>query len=326
MDIGYFSYNNEEQPFFLAYPNNSYKKLKDGQVQDKSAQNHLSVEEQTLEEENNHSIKRLNDHLAISAQKIRSQLYSEKDIKTFLINHYFKQNSLPKNAKSTDPERYAMYENDLSAFCYDSIIDPNPDDPRLYFDEEDWQNYKQELKKEKRAQITEKMASLTENINLDENDAVLLSFNPYTYLADIKSELDTNTLRELKSAINSDGNSKELFFFAYQNSSTLNSASINKMKAYHSVFKFSGLKLSDLVQKNGNFYTIDGTNIIDVIQKNIEENNLVPKDFQEDVLDNLKDSLENIAKKGYKNTPDLNLNMVYSKKDGFILTNTSYSV
>lgn len=323
MDIGYFSYNNEEQPFFLAYPNNSYKKLQDGELQEKNTQNN-NIE--PYSDENKSAIRRLNKHLASTAQKIRSQLFNEKDIKRFLINQYFNQDTLPKNAKNADPKRFAMYENDLSAICYDSIANPNLNDPRLSFDEDDWEEYEEEIKRKKKAQITEKMASLIKDIKLDENDTVLLSFDPYTYLADIKSELDSNTIRELKSAINSEGNSKELFFFAYQNSPTLNSASINKMRAYHSIFNFSGFKLSDLVQKNGSFYTTSGENIIDVIKRNIEENNLIPKDFQEDVLDNLKDSLENIAKKGYKNTPDLNLNMVYSKKDGFILTGTSYSV
>lgn len=323
MDIGYFSYNNDEQPFFLAYPNNSYKKLKDDELQRKNVQNN-NIE--PYSEDNKSAVRRLNKHLASTAQKIRSQLFSEKDIKSFLINHYFNQDTLPKNAKTADPERFAMYENDLCIICYDSIANPNPNDPRLYFDEDDWQDYEEEIKIEKKAQITEKMASLIKDIELDENDAVLLSFDPYTYLADIKSELNSTTIRELKSAINSEGNSKELFFFAYQNSPKLNSASINKMRAYHSIFNFSGFKLGDLVQKNGDFYTNSGENIIDVIKRNIEENNLIPEDFQEDVLDNLKDSLEDIAKKGYKNTPDLNLNMIYSKKDGFILTGASYSV
>lgn len=325
MDIGYFGYFDNEQQFsptdFKECSKqivNHYKTAKNAPIQNTTDNS----------EGEDFIIREFDKRLAPMGQKIRSKFQSQKEVKLYLCKKYFNQEDVPKSIKHNNPKTYAMFENDYNAICYGTVGSANLQDPRLYFNSDEWTEYTKDTKLDDIMNLNAQMQALieTDNLKINENDTVLISFNPYTYQADIKSDIDSKTIQALKHAINIGGNSKELFFYAYQNSPSRNSSSITKMRAYHSVYDFSGYKLSDLIQKNGSFYTETGENIIDVIAKNIKENELVPSDFQEDVLDNLQDSLDSIAQKGYSNIPDLSLNVIYSKKDGFLMTGGNYSV
>lgn len=53
-----------------------------------------------------------------------------------------------------------------------------------------------------------------------------------------------------------------------------------KYQAYQQVFTYTGLKLNQMLEKNGTYYTEDGQDILSLVNTAIDKSDDVPKDYK----------------------------------------------
>lgn len=161
-------------------------------------------------------------------------------------------------------------------------------------------------------------------INLNNNDSFVVSFNPYDYSAYVRSELDNRMVENIQNALNTNNNSRSLFYEALFNSTNINDDAYTKMLAYRNVMEHTGYDLSTLRLNDGNFYTEDNRNIIDILKERLEANSFLSS-YSYDVAGQTQNLLSRVSEFGWNNMPDLDVGIIYSKQAGTFITGYTYS-
>ena len=161
-------------------------------------------------------------------------------------------------------------------------------------------------------------------INLRDNDSFVINFNPYDYSAYVQSEMDSRMIENITSALNSNNNSRSLFDEALFNSTNIDDDAYTKMLAYRNIMEHTGYNLSTLRLEDGNFYTEDNRNILDVLKERLEDNAFMSS-YSYDTIRQTQDLLTRVAEYGWNNMRDLNIGIIYSNRVGAFITGTTYS-
>jgi len=161
-------------------------------------------------------------------------------------------------------------------------------------------------------------------INLNNNDSFVLSFNPYDYSAYVRSDMDTRMIESIETAFNTNNNSRNLFYEALFNSTNINDDAYTKMLAYRNIMEHTGYDLSTLRLSDGNFYTQDNRNIVDILKERLEANSFLSS-YSYDVVGQTQNLLSRVSQFGWNNMPDLDVGIIYSKQAGTFITGYTYS-
>jgi len=84
-------------------------------------------------------------------------------------------------------------------------------------------------------------------------------------------------------------------------------------EAYHQVYSYTGYELDKLEEKNGTYYTESGENILDLVDKAVEDSGKVPKEFKQQMKNWIHDLVSTMSTKGWNNVPDMTLSILYGK-------------
>lgn len=320
-EMGYYNYYNNSYRWDVDKPHDRYQEMVD-RYQSNSDTLHSNNEDPYSEK--NLKIRNFEVQLSNWAEGVRSQCSTESDVYSYVAQKYFGKSSITYiDVEKLDTKTRAMYNNDLNAVLYGTYQNSNTNDPRIGWSQEDWETESQNIKTTNQKIISTQMSNLLSKsgITLENNTTMLISFNPYTYSANIEGVQNSETLKQLTELLNSGDNAKELFKYTLQNSENIDQEALNKYRTYQTIKDLTGEDLSKLSLKDGNFYTENGTNIIDLVKSGIKENNTIPKDFKEVALESTQNMLNEVAKKGFNSTSDLKLSIGYSKEYGFFVTN-----
>ena len=96
-------------------------------------------------------------------------------------------------------------------------------------------------------------------------------------------------------------------------SSQITKESKMKYEAYHQVYSYTGYELDKLEEKNGTYYTESGENILDLVDKAVEDSGKVPKEFKQQMKNWIHDLVSTMSTKGWNNVPDMTLSILYGK-------------
>ena len=314
-EIGYYNYYN-----------NTHRYSPDT-VQDRYQQSVERLNSDDLKSKSEHdnpysdlnlSRRALDEKLADWAAGVRSQCKTEQEVHNYLSRKYFGTDDFAYTKRWDEPEKYAMYKNDYNAVCFGTIGCGDLNDPRLNYTSEDWAEYEVKDAQTKHDTISLNMANLLKNngIELSDNDKLLISFNPYTFDTDITGSDDMSLLSKISELLNSKSNSKNLMYYAMNTSSGLNSDAVNKFRAYQQVMEYTGQDLSELILKDGEYYTSEGQSLKELLKEGIDKRS-VGLEFKGSAYEYTKGLVDRIAEKGWNSIPDLNISIGYSKEDGF---------
>ena len=295
-EIGYYNYYNNTSRYTPDAVIDRYQQMVDRYNSDE-----LHSNNENPYSDENLALRKLDEQLAPMAENVRSKC---KTIDAF-------------TKKWKEPEKYAMYENDLNAICYGTVGGANRQDPRLNFTNKDWDTYEAEQKASKQKIISNQMNNLLENNGITVNDQLLISFNPYSYTASIEGSSDLSMLSKITELLNSGSNSRELMYYTMQTSGNIDADALTKFRAYQNIKQYTGYDLSKLDLKNGEFYTPEGQKITDILKDKLDKNNSIAVEFKGAAYQYTKDLLDKIAEHGWNGTPDLELKIGFSIKDGF---------
>jgi hypothetical protein len=170
------------------------------------------------------------------------------------------------------------------------------------------------------------MAHLLENNAIDiGNNSLLFSINPYSKGVMIEGMDDLNMKSILLNALDKNNNSTNLLHYGMQ-SQGVESDARTKYRAYSALKEYTGLDLSELILKDGEYYTVNGQGVNELLKEGIESSNSVGLDFKAPAFNYVKDLLDKVAEKGWNSMPDLDIKIGYSKENGFFNFGTTYEV
>ncbi len=322
-EIGYYNYYNIQGRRNVDTPDDWYQKMVNQYESDD-----LRTKDEMLNpySDLNKSTHALDEKLASWAEGMRTKFSNADDVDKYLCKKYFGQERIGYTMKDQEPEKYAMYKNDLNMVMYGTVkaYQFNLKDPRLTSADE----YDKAEEKAKHDSISNNMAHLLENNGIDiGNNSLLFSINPYSGVNGIQIDGidDLNMKSILLQALDKNNNSTNLLHYGMQ-SQNVDSDARTKYRAYTSLKEYTGLDLSELILKDGEYYTADGQGVNELLKEGIESSNSVGLDFKGAAFNYVKDLLNKVAEKGWNLMPDLDIKIGYSKENGFYTLGNSYEV
>lgn len=321
-EIGYYNYYNNVHRMTVDKPKDWYQQMVDRWNSDELK---AKDEGSNPYSDINLSIRALDEKLADWASSVRSKCKNEAEVRQYLSQKYWGVDGIGYTKKFDDPETYAMYENDFNAICFGTVGGPNRNDPRLNNPTQTWETYDAGNIKAKHDSISLNMQNLLKNngIELLLQDRLLISFNPYSFGVNVTGSNNLDILSKITELLNSNDNSKNLMYHAMNLDSTLDADSVAKFRAYQEVKEYTGLDLSELVLKDGEYYTSDGQKLSELLKEGIG-NSAVGLDFKGTAYEYTKGLVDKVAQKGWNAIEDLKISIGYSAKDGFFTFGQSF--
>ena len=325
-EIGYYNYYNVQGRRNVDKPDDWYQKMVNQYESDD-----LRTKDEMLNpySDLNKSTHALDEKLASWAEGMRTKFSNADDVDKYLCKKYFGQERIGYTMKDHEPEKYAMYKNDLNMVLYGTVRayqfdlkDPRINNPQYASADE----YDKAEEKAKHDSISNNMAHLLENNGIDIGDnSLLFSINPYSKGVMIEGMDDLNMKSILLNALEKNNNSTNLLHYGMQ-SQGVDSDARAKYRAYSALKEYTGLDLSELILKDGEYYTVDGQGVNELLKEGIESSNSVGLDFKAPAFNYVKDLLDKVAEKGWNSMPDLDIKIGYSKENGFFSFGTTYEV
>lgn len=145
--------------------------------------------------------------------------------------------------------------------------------------------------------------------------------DPYTYEISVDG-VGQDLKAAMENALNVGDNGKYLFFHISYcatregcNSTQVSKEADNKYQAYQAVYEYTGLKLNEMTEKNGTYYTKDGQDILSLVNAAIGKSDNVPKkyDYKAAAKEIAQRRVSRVAKIGWKNIPDMYLSILFDK-------------
>lgn len=323
-EIGYYNYYNIQGKRNVDKPDNWYEKMVN-QYESDNIRSKSDIENPYSDL--NQSTYELDKKLASWAESMRAQFSNADEVDKYLCKKYFGQERIGYTMQWEEPEKYAMYRNDLNMVMYGTVkaYQFNLNDPRInnpqYSSIEEFDKAEEKAKHDS---ISNNMAHLLKNNGIDIKDnSLLISIDPYSKNVQIDGMDDLNMKSILIQALEKNNNSTNLLHYSMQNQKIDNDALI-KYRAYSSLKEYTGLDLSKLIIKDGNYYTTDGKNVKDLLIDGINNSNSVGRDFKSAAFNYVKDLLDEVAKKSWSAMPDIDIKIGYCKENGFFTLGNTY--
>jgi hypothetical protein len=325
-EIGYYNYYNVQGRRNVDKPDDWYQKMVNQYESDD-----LRTKDEMLNpySDLNKSTHALDEKLASWAEGMRARFSNADDVDKYLCQKYFGQERIGYTKQWEEPEKYAMYKNDLNMVMYGTVkaYQFNLKDPRLnnpqYTSADEFDKVDAKAKHDS---ISNNMAHLLENNGIDiGSNSLLISINPYSKGIQIDGLDDMNMKSILLKALENNNNSTNLLHYGINNESVDKDA-LTKYRAYSALKEYTGLDLSELILKDGEYYTSDGQSVKDLLIDGIDNTSSVGVDFKGAAFNYVKDLLDKVAEKGWNAMPDLDIKIGYSKENGFFSFGTTYEV
>ena len=325
-EIGYYNYYNVQGRRNVDKPDDWYQKMVNQYESDDLRSKSDIVNPYSDLNQSTHA---LDEKLASWAEGMRAKFSNADDVDKYLCKKYFGQERIGYTMQWEEPEKYAMYKNDLNMVLYGTVraYQFNLNDPRInnpqYVSPEEFDKAEEKAKHDS---ISNNMAHLLENNGIDIGDSsLLISINPYSKDVMIEGMDDLNMKSILLQALEKNNNSTNLLHYGMQNQDVDNDAR-TKYRAYTSLKEYTGLDLSELVLKDGEYYTADGQSVNELLIDGIDKASSVGLDFKGAAYNYVKDLLDKVAEKGWNAMPDLDIKVGYSKESGFFNFGKIYEV
>ena len=313
--IGYYNYYNNPHRYSPTEVVDRYQEMVDRATGDE-----IYANNEDPYSDKNKAVRNLDEELASTAASIRSRCRTQQEVHVYLSKKYFGTSDFAYTKKWTDPERYAMFENEYNAVCYGTIGGGNFNDPRLS-EKVQFKTYEEQKMDEKAANqriISNQISSFLQNhgIRIEENQSFHLSINPYSYFVQASGDMSEVLLQKIKELLESNNDSRDIFYWGLKNGAKYSEESLTKWRAYQNVKRYSGLELPQLQLIDGKFYTEDGKDAWELVKEGIRTDNSIATEFKGAANDYVRGLMDVIADKGWDNIPDIQMDIMYSGKNG----------
>lgn len=155
------------------------------------------------------------------------------------------------------------------------------------------------------------------NIEWDGDSQCTFSVDPYSYYISVEG-VDGDKKQRMEAALNVGENGENLYRHIKNcatqdgaNSSQITEDGTLKYQAYQQVYDFTGLKLNELEERDGSYYTEDGQNICDIVDSAIDNAESVPDSHKHQMKDWIREMVSRLSFRGWDNIADMFLEIDY---------------
>ena len=159
-------------------------------------------------------------------------------------------------------------------------------------------------------------------------DTCTFTVDPYSYYISVDG-VDDSLKQSMEQTLNQGSNGKNLYKHILTcstqdgcNSSQVSADSKLKFQAFQQVYEYTGLKLNELEEKGGTYYTKDGEDIKELVRAAVDKSGAVPADYKAQVKQWICGMISEISGKGWNNVADMKLSILF-QSGGLIDTKQS---
>lgn len=182
-----------------------------------------------------------------------------------------------------------------------------------------------------RQTINRQISNIMSSVGIDTvgiPDTCTFTVDPYSYYISVDG-VDDSLKQSMEQALNQGSNGKNLYKHILTcstqdgcNSSQVSADSKLKFQAYQQVYEYTGLKLNELEEKGGTYYTKDGEDIKELVRAAVDKSGAVPADYKTQVKQWICGMISEISGKGWNNVADMKLSILF-QSGGLIDTKQS---
>jgi len=241
----------------------------------------------------------------------------------YIRSKYFDKGSVYYETNLDETERRIAYNYEIQMYKDGRINGVNFQDSLFRGIEVDGDSVDNDAIQFERRLVNAQISNIFKQVGIDVSsmkEECIFSVDPYNYEITVEmSDAETKTL--LEKALNVGDNGKKLFRHIYYcatqdgcESSQVTKESKMKYEAYQQVYTFTGYELDKLDEKGGTYYTENGENILDLVDKAVENSREVPRDFKQQTKNWIRELVSSISIRGWKNVPDMTLSILFGQK------------
>lgn len=252
--------------------------------------------------------------------KLANEARSHADPENYIYQKYFDKSFSDYETDLNETERRIAYNYEKQMYTSGKIVGVNYQDSLFRGIEINGDVVDNDKMLFQRQTINNQISNILSNAGIDtENISGKCEFSvdPYSYQITVQG-VDDSTKIKMENALNVGDNGKNLYYHILHsstqdgcNSTQVSKDSQLKYQAYQKVYEYTGLKLNELEEKEGTYYTNEGKDILDLVNASVDESANVPKDYKSQVKNWIKELVNGISRKGWNNVSDMNLSILF---------------
>ena len=263
--------------------------------------------------------------------KLVAEAKTHSNPEEYIYGKYYNKGSQYYETNLTETERRIAYNYEMQMYKDGKIIGVSYEDSlfrgiEIYGDVKD-----NDRIMFKRQTINRQISNIMLGAGIDTAgipDTCTFTVDPYSYYISVDG-VDDSLKLTMEQALNQGSNGKNLYKHILTcstqdgcNSSQVSADSKLKFQAFQQVHEYTGLKLNELEEKGGTYYTKDGEDIKELVRAAVDKSGTVPSDYKSQVKQWICGMISEISGKGWNNVADMKLSILF-QSGGLIDTKQS---
>lgn len=252
--------------------------------------------------------------------KLAAEAKTHSNPEEYIYGKYYDKGSQYYEANLTETERRIAYNYEMQMYKDGKIIGVSYEDSlfrgiEIYGDVKD-----NDRIMFKRQTINRQISNILSGAGIDTAgipDTCSFTVDPYSYYISVDG-VDDSLKQPMEQALNQGSNGKNLYKHILTcstqdgcNSSQVSADSKLKFQAFQQVYEYIGLKLNELDERGGTYYTKDGEDIKELVRTAVDKSGTVPCDYKAQVKQWICGMISEISGKGWNNVADMNLSILF---------------
>lgn len=170
-----------------------------------------------------------------------------------------------------------------------------------------------------RNMMNAQISNILQNNSITVPSDITLTYrvDPYSYYISVSGGEET-LMKEIEQALNVGENGKNLYYHIRRcsiqdgaESEQTSEMGYKKYQLYHQVQNLTGLDISTLIEKDGTYFTEDGSDILDLVNQKVGESKDIPNTHKASMREWIAQMVSDVAKRGWNHIKDLSLEIDY---------------
>ncbi len=263
--------------------------------------------------------------------KLVAEAKTHSNPEEYIYGKYYDKGSQYYETNLTEAERRIAYNYEMQMYKDGKIIGVSYEDSlfrgiEIYGDVKD-----NDRIMFKRQTINRQISNIMLGAGIDTAgipDTCTFTVDPYSYYISVDG-VDDSLKQSMEQALNQGNNGKNLYKHILTcstqdgcNSSQVSADSKLKFQAFQQVYEYTRLKLNELEEKGGTYYTKDGEDIKELVRAAVDKSGAVPADYKAQLKQWICGMISDISGKGWNNVADMKLSILF-QSGGLIDTKQS---
>lgn len=251
--------------------------------------------------------------------KLVAEAGTHSNLEEYIYGKYYDKDSQYYETNLTETERRIAYNYEMQMYKSGKINGVNYQDSLFRGIEINGDVVDNDRIMFKRQTVNRQISNILSGAGIDIAgipDTCAFTVDPYSYYISVDG-VDTSLRQPMEQALNQGNNGKNLYKHILTcstqdgcNSSQISADSNLKFQAFQQVYEYTGLKLNELEERSGTYYTKGGEDIKELVSAAVDKSGTVPGDYKAQVKQWICGMISEISGKGWNNVADVKLSIL----------------